>query len=66
MKIFTSHKLCKMAKSLPENHVTVFRNAFFELLLEVPTTMLVLTQARDLAGQVLEAGTSKTINWLYN
>jgi hypothetical protein len=53
-----------MTESLTENHVTVLRNALFEFLLEIPTTMLVLTQARDLAGQVLKTSTSKTINCL--
>ena len=63
MKVVTSHELCKMAESLTENHVTVLRNTLFKLLLQVPTTMLVFTQARDLAGQVLKTSTSKTVNW---
>jgi hypothetical protein len=63
MKVVTSHELCKMAKSLTENHITVFRNTLFKLLLQVPTAMLVLAKTRDLAGQVLKTSTGKTINW---
>ena len=48
-KILTCHKICKVAEGLTENHITVFRNPFLQLLLQVTTTMLIFAKARDLS-----------------
>ena len=48
-KLLTCHKICKVAEGLTENHITVFWNPFLQLLLQVPTTMLIFAKARDLS-----------------
>ena len=58
----TCHKLRKVAKSLTENHITVFWYTFFELLLQITATMLVLTQIGDLSCEVFKASARKTID----
>ena len=50
MKLLASHKICKVAEGLTEDHITVFRNAFLQLLLQVTTTMLIFAEARDLSS----------------
>lgn len=45
-----------------KDNVAVLWNAFLELLLQVATAMLVLTERCYLALQIFEAGTSKSVN----
>jgi hypothetical protein len=47
--LLTSHKICEVAEGLTKNHITVFWNPFLQLLLQVPTTMLIFAEARDLS-----------------
>ena len=50
IKLLASHKICEVAEGLTEDHITVFRNAFLQLLLQVTTTMLIFAEARDLSS----------------
>jgi hypothetical protein len=61
-KLLTSHKVCEVAKRLTKNHITMFWSPFLQLLLQVPATMLIFAQTRDLSSQVLKTSTSKAIN----
>jgi hypothetical protein len=61
-KLLTSHKVCKVAEGLTENHITVFWDAFLQLLLQVPATMLIFAKTRDLSRQVLKTGASEAVN----
>ena len=61
-KWLTSHKICKVAEGLTENHITMFRNAFLQLLLQVPATVLIFAKTRDLSRQVLKTGASEAVN----
>lgn len=45
----TSHQFDDMLVCFKEDHVQMFRIAFFQLLLQVPATMLVLAQRVDVA-----------------
>ena len=58
----TCHKLRKVAKCLTENHITMFWDSLFQLLLEVTTTMLIFAKSRYLPCQVFEAGASKPVD----
>ena len=60
--VLTCHKLRKVAKSLTENHITVFWYTFFELLLQITATMLVLAKLRNLAHKVFQARTRKPVD----
>lgn len=61
--MLTGHEVCEVTEGLPEDHITVFRDALFELLLQIPATMLVLAKAGDLAGQVLETSTREAVDY---
>lgn len=62
MRALTSHEIRKVAEGLTEDHVSVFRDAFLQLLLQIPTAMLILTEARNLPRQVFETSASEAIN----
>ena len=53
-----------MAERLPEDHVAMLRHTLLQLLLEVPATVLVLAQLRDLAGEVFQTRTRKSVDYV--
>ncbi len=52
-----------MTERLAEDHVTVLRDTFLELLLQVATTVLVLAELRDLAHKVLQTRTREPVDY---
>jgi hypothetical protein len=48
MRAITSHEIREMAEGLTENHVSMFWNTLLQLLLQIPATMLVFAEARNL------------------
>ena len=62
MRALTSHEICKVAEGLTEDHVSMFRDAFLQLFLQIPATMLILAEARNLPRQVFKTGASEAIN----
>jgi len=56
------HQISKVGEGLAEDDVSMFRGTFLQLLLEITATVLILAQAGDFTNEVLETGTSKTIN----
>lgn len=61
--MLTGREVCEVTEGLPDDHITVFRDALLELLLQIPATMLVLAKAGDLAGQVLETSTREAVDY---
>jgi hypothetical protein len=51
-----------MGECFTEDEITVLRDAFLELLLEVPAAMLVLAERWDLPLEVLEASPSEAVD----
>lgn len=56
------HQIGEVGEGLAEDDVSVVRDPFFQLLLEVTATMLILAQAGNFTNKILEAGTSKAVN----
>jgi hypothetical protein len=56
------HQFSKVTERFTENHVTMLRNAFLKLLLEVSTAMLVLAKCGYFALKILKAGASETVH----
>ena len=56
------HQISKVGKGLAEDDVSVFRDSFLQLLLEVTTAVLILAQAGNLANKILETSTSEAVN----
>ena len=53
-----------MGEGLAEDDVSMIRNPFLQLLLEIATTVLIFAQAGNFTNKVLESSTGKAINWL--
>ena len=51
-----------MAKSLAKDHVTMLSNAFLQLLLQVPTPVLILTEHRNLTLEILKLCPRKAVD----
>lgn len=60
--VLTGHEVREVAKGLAEDHIPVVRNTFLKLLLEIPTSVLVLAQARNLASQILKTSAREAID----
>jgi len=58
----TSHQVRKVAERLTEYHVTMFRKAFLQLLLQIATSMLVFAKGGNLSLQVFQTRTSEAID----
>ena len=56
------HQIGEVGEGLAEDDVSVVRDPFFQLLLEVTATMLILAQAGNFTNKILETGTSKAVN----
>ena len=56
------HQISKVGKRLAKNDISMFRDPFLQLFLEVTTTVLVFAQAGDFTNEVLESGASKAID----
>jgi hypothetical protein len=56
------HQIRKVGEGLSEDDISVFRDPFLQLLLEITTTVLILAQAGNFPDKILETGTSKAIN----
>jgi hypothetical protein len=61
-RIHTSHEIRKVAKSLTEYHIPMFRNTLLQLFLQIATPMLILTELGDFPLQLLQPGAGETIN----
>lgn len=55
-----------MSVGLPEDHIPVLGNLFLELLLQVPTSVLVLTQVEDIALQFLQPHSGEAVVYARN
>jgi len=58
-----SHEFRKVAEGFTENHVSMFRKPFFQLFLQITTTMLILAQRCNLSLQILQANSSEPVVW---
>jgi hypothetical protein len=58
----TSHEIRKVAKGFSEYHISVFRNSFFEFLLQVSASMLIFAQSGYFPLEVFDASASKSID----
>lgn len=58
----TGHELRKMAEGLTEDHVTMFCDTFFKLLLEITASMLVFAETGNFTLKLFKSGTSEAIN----
>lgn len=56
-----SHEFGEVAIGFVEDHVTVFGVAVFEFLLEVATTVLVLTERKKLALEIFNANACESV-----
>jgi len=56
------HQVSKVSKGLAEDDISVIRDPFLQLLLEVTAAVLILAQACNFTNKVLESGTSEAIN----
>ena len=56
------HQIGEVGKGFVEDDVSVFRDTFLQLLLQITTTVLILAQASNFADKVLEAGAGKAVN----
>lgn len=52
-----------MTKRFVENHVSVFGDTLFKLLLKVAASVLILAKSRNLASQVFNTSSSKTVDY---
>lgn len=56
------HELREVTVRLVEDHISMSSLAFFQLLLQVSTTMLVLAEVQQLALQILDSNTRETVD----
>ena len=52
-----------MTESLTEDDIPVLRNAFLQFLLQVPATVLIFTQVRNIRYQILQTSASETVDY---
>lgn len=57
------HEVREVAVRLAEDHVPVLGHALLELLLQVPAAVLVLAEGQNLALEVLDSSTGKSVDY---
>jgi hypothetical protein len=58
----TGHEISEMAKRFTKDHITMFRDAFLQFLLQIPTTMLILAQRWYFTLQILQGSAREAID----
>jgi hypothetical protein len=61
-QVLTSHEFCEVAKSFFEDHISVLWHSFFELLLQIATSVLILAESRDVTLQIFQTSSGIAIN----